>query len=358
VDVVHSLIDGQILTTELLVARWSVLYEMAERGDQADELWLDMTVQPDHLKHTISGKQNANWNVASVLLMVRSGLLELLEFERAPEDSPYVPYIKVRILVHGILNDATTMLSYVNPDRDRERERITKEIEMMKYYVFHPKVSCLSEYLVETYPYSEAVCGGCPYCQENQKDLRFNISRIEFPFRSSQPMEVEKMGTMLSPYFIGGFSHLIMETKMQKLQDASVLTKLLEALVRTNVRTIVLPPLDKDVVTTIVKQAPNERINKFYILLQHDELQQPYANQVRGPIAVLYPFDASRANAYYVWANQIASKSPENKLIHVVDPLMMIAHEGRVIRDSLDHLSLSLDTFLDDHHQQQTISLF
>ena len=358
VKIVHDLIDGQIITPQLLVDRWSALYEKSKPCERPDELWLDMTVQPEHLKHTISGKPNANWNVASVLLMVRNGLLELVDFERAPEESPFVPYLRVRILVHGLLDDTSSMLPFITPDRERERERITLEVDMMKQYLSHPTDRCLSEYLVETYPYSEVVCGGCAFCQKNYQHLRFNTTRIFFPFRSTAISEAVRIGDVLSPYFIGGYHHLLMTTPMERLQKPDVFPPLLNALIRANVRTIVLPQLNENVIQTMMEKAPDESMKRFYILLQQEELQQPYAKQVRGPVAIVYPPESGPANTFYCWAEALTTRSGETTFIHVVDPELHILSEGRPIRDTVDHLSLTLDDFLAMHRRQTTIALY
>ncbi|WP_149847124.1 protein DpdF [Paenibacillus sp. 37] len=356
VEIVQGQVSKQFLTADLLVDRWIALFENAELGEQADEMWLNMATQREHLKHTVSGARNENWNVATVLLMVRNGLLELLDFERTEVDTSNVPRIKVRALVYGILNDAKALLSVITPERESEKRRVTEELEIIKEYIFKPTNRCLSDYLIETYPYSETVCGGCTYCVNHSQYLRYNATKINFPFQSKLKKEIATIGDTLFPYLIG-FRHLLMTTSLQSLKGADY-PDIIQALINTNVRTIVLPPLNADVIRAIMEQSPDESKKRYYLFLQQEELQYPYATKIDGPVAIIYPPDLAVANIFYSWMKILCSQSEEAVFIHIVDPEIKILNEGKSIRDLLDHLSLPLEEFLTKHQRKKDIALY
>lgn len=356
IEIVQGQVSKQFLTAELLVDRWMALFENAEPGERADEMWLSMATQREKLKDTVSGTRNENWNVATVLLMVRSGLLELVEFERSAVDTSNVPRLKVRTLVYSSLNDAQTLLRVITPEREREKDRVIEELEVIKEYLYHPTDRCLSDYLVETYPYSEPVCGGCTYCVNNGQYLRYNATKISFPFRSRLKKESVTIGETLFPYLIG-FRHLLMTTSLQHVKgdDYSVI---IQALINTNIRTIVLPPLDDNVIRTIMEQSPDESKKRHYLFLQQEELQYPYAKETVGPVAIIYPSDLTIANLFYTWMKKLYHQSEETVFIHIVEHEMKILDEGKSIRDVLDHLTLPLDEFLAKHQRKADIALY
>lgn len=350
--IARSNTSKEIITPEMLVNRWEAMYEFSKSAG-SNERWFDMSVQPEHLRHTVSGEPNANWNVASLLLMARHGLVEIQDFEKVPDETPYVPHIKIKINETGVINNPKALLDRISPERELERERISKELNTIVEYVSSPEKACISYYLLQTYPYSEYLCGGCPHCRKTGKTLTYNQTKLHIPYRSGNTLQSERVESFLKPYFL--YRELIVQWLNHERKDA--LSPLVNTLIREKVRHIVFPNWPLSELEAVIRLAPNERQKVFYTLMQMRELNSRFAEFITGPIALIYPNEVSKANSLYVWSRSYLNKHPDNLVIHVVDPDLYLLHEGKALVDAVNALTYPAENLIQLHQKQTTFTL-
>lgn len=340
--ITRGMIDKVVLTAEKLVERWNVMLANSEPAERPDEFWIRNTVQTPRLQHQYSGEQNANWNVASLLLMQRHGLIQIEEIEPVPEEKRYERRLKVRILEHSVIQDEQRLLERMKPDRDLERERITGEFEQMLHYVRKPDKQCISDLFTVTYPHSAPVCGGCPWCRKQGNGMMMNAVQIAIPVRAERDQPIPELFKSLQSYF-GEYRNVIIESHAL-FREPIKLEKVMKSLVRMGVNTIVFPT-GADI-RQIVGIAPNERLGKWYMLLESSELGHPYAVRRSGPMAMFYGHDEEMPDRLYRFAEKYIARNDRNVVLHFADPGLYIPHEGKELQEVLDAFIIPLESFV------------
>lgn len=78
----RGLAGPQLIRDENAFERWTSMINSAERDSRdADVHWIDLRRRPAHLQ--VASEKNTTWNVRTLTLMVRAGLIELVAFQAA-----------------------------------------------------------------------------------------------------------------------------------------------------------------------------------------------------------------------------------------------------------------------------------
>jgi ATP-dependent DNA helicase RecQ len=177
-----SMASKKLITTELGFKRWNDMYKHRMKfGQEHDEDIFRVNLNVAHQELTGTSDQNVKWNVRTLLLMVRAGLIELL-VEPVDPNNVSIDYsenefpesqlaekslVKVRILQGDHLMEKSWEET-INLSRNDTIAASTKSLELMKE-VLH-KSREISDILAELYTnrspkwtvHVTKVCGGCP----------------------------------------------------------------------------------------------------------------------------------------------------------------------------------------------------
>lgn len=166
--------------------RWKKLWAGAERV--ADDLYrIDMAVIHEELQ--FRGTENRLWNLRTVLMMVRAGVLELdSDLQSPPDRSTFADIpsyeaalekivarnkdsLVVRILIGGHTEEELWE-NRIIPSRERTRKASLHNHTVLRRWLDSPTVTPLCDTLVNLYSLDDFVtghaCGSCPACRARQ----------------------------------------------------------------------------------------------------------------------------------------------------------------------------------------------
>ena len=213
-DTAQKLNNDTLITEELGLTRWNSLFD--HRQDSGDNNVVNITnMHGGILKN--SG-QNESWNWRTLLLMQRSGLIEI-EFKRpehAPqwteeqngkkysvqEDNFYKKYYQTISIAPLVDNhrEKTCWSKLVGPQRIKEMQRKKQGFDALKQWLLGPSDVSLCRTLSEQYTIDgispQKTCGGCPNCRELGN---FNGN---FPTLNSPPMVKRPIRNSSEPQYI------------------------------------------------------------------------------------------------------------------------------------------------------------
>jgi len=170
------LAQATIISDELGINRWRALVENAQHGHNEDLIRIDLNSVPKHGKG--GSDFNVDWNMRTLLLMCRAGLIEL-EIESAQEGAGQLEEFSTRsplaamatvwvhIRDHGHLRE-DVWESRVGPARGRTHRGAVRNLRLMKAMIEDGRE--VSETLAELYRIENSfwpvdvtrACGGCP----------------------------------------------------------------------------------------------------------------------------------------------------------------------------------------------------
>lgn len=169
IDQARSMASEKVLRNETALERWSLMIDHARANDGDDIFWLDLTLLPAHLR--VNSEKNSQWNVRTLTLMARAGLIELVALRdgvdgETPLDLALASQAAVRILDPNHRNP-TVFARMVTQARDEMLEAGEQGMLAMQR-VAHLDVE-ISEALASTYSVVQrgvwspvvSCCGGC-----------------------------------------------------------------------------------------------------------------------------------------------------------------------------------------------------
>lgn len=184
-DTAESLSVEKLISVEKGFLRWKAMFEQRQLSDIANYC-ISLEAKPDHIDYL--GDRNQAWNRRTLLLMQRTGLIELVfaapelpqwlqdggeENVQAVRDWFASYYSKVHI---RHCNDSHHSEAYWNTFVDKARQEELKKrrdaFTQLKTWILDPRPS-LCQILRTFYLYQkhapELTCGGCPGCRAQGK---------------------------------------------------------------------------------------------------------------------------------------------------------------------------------------------
>ena len=165
-----------IISDELGISRWKAMFGSTEEPDAEGLFKIDIESIPSH--RTGGNEYNVNWNMHTLLLMVRAGLLKLdvrANDEPTGEISEFSPSsavsamarVRVRVMNDGHLL-TNTWEQAVGASRNKSRQAAQENFELMRQLLqqrgeMGATLSSLYYSASPTWPVDVTkVCGGCP----------------------------------------------------------------------------------------------------------------------------------------------------------------------------------------------------
>jgi superfamily II DNA/RNA helicase len=103
IDQAKGMATEKFLRDESAYDRWTLMISHAVQGESDDVYWVDLNLVPSHLY--IKSERNSLWNVRTITMMARAGLIELVDLregtaaiDEAPIDLSLVSQAAVRLL--------------------------------------------------------------------------------------------------------------------------------------------------------------------------------------------------------------------------------------------------------------------
>ncbi|WP_025122241.1 MULTISPECIES: protein DpdF [unclassified Serratia (in: enterobacteria)] len=181
-----SLCRQHLIGIELGLERWKKLWARAECvGDNLYRINLTII----HKGINFQSKKNFLWNLRTILMMVRAGVLELdSDLENPPDKSTFTDVsdyeevlrqiseknqnsLVVRILISGHTNEELWKTKII-PSRKQTSQASLHNYNALINWLQNPQHSPLCEILVDLYTLAEFIpghaCGGCPACRDRQ----------------------------------------------------------------------------------------------------------------------------------------------------------------------------------------------
>lgn len=168
----------KLLGPDLIKLRWSTMLDRARESDERETLSLPMDAKHKRLLGNRSYGENIRWNKRLILMMVRAGLVELLDL--VAEEDPDAPgeYVEWVSLIPKFPPRAEDLAERLAEPRCQELEAGSQGLDALDSYRSGKRPICRllrREYGDDT----QVVCGGCPACRGHEAD-RYSVPRLEF----------------------------------------------------------------------------------------------------------------------------------------------------------------------------------
>jgi superfamily II DNA/RNA helicase len=181
-----SMAAPTLISAELGINRWRALHNRARPIVGTDLIELDLDVVPEHGRQ--SSDYNDAWNMRTILMMERSGLLQI-DLEPPPQHSTIADdvstldhqKIAVRILNDGHIKPETWE-SLVSPSRKLTKDTAQRNLQVLHKWISSELAICVALKQLYTVKSSlwrtdvVSVCGGCP-------DHRVPVDNLVAPYR-------------------------------------------------------------------------------------------------------------------------------------------------------------------------------
>lgn len=342
IAVQNNLTSQSVLTTEMLWNRWKAMFDRRESTKTGDKFLLYMDSQHKGLTGP-SGKSNAAWNEAVCLMLARHEIIEVLNTQYDTGE----PFRKllVKILNFSVINDQDKFVKILEPDRDKERKRVNKDLRQTRKLIREKEDVCISDYFVDTFTYALVACGGCPACRKQGKELRYHPPIISLPF-NNQGNEIKAELTGSLGDFSFDFQEIILKPNYNTTWGKDELIKVIQQLIDSNISNIVLPKHEGFSLRDLVRESPTGEGTLPYTLLTNEELSSyPFAF-LKGALGIFYQKYESKNDYLYRWSRKYLERYPQGKIIHITDPEIYIPSEGKTLDSVIDHITVDLAEFL------------
>jgi ATP-dependent DNA helicase RecQ len=175
-SVAKDLSRPTIISDELGINRWKALYDSRKKTDSDDLFEINIDAIPEHVKG--GNEYNVSWNMRTLLLMARAGLIELdiranddpgAEIREFSPSSALAAMARIRL---RILNEGhrllTTWEDAIGVSRDASRRSAQSNLELMERLLIQgdevgATLAALYRSASGRWPvHVTEVCGGCP----------------------------------------------------------------------------------------------------------------------------------------------------------------------------------------------------
>ncbi len=165
----HGLVSKRVLSVKYAVSRWRGMLR-----DPSAFIDGDVCVLNTSSTHALmsdeaveyAGNLNASWNVNLLLMLHRTGFIELLDADYVTDTSVYPNKryytVTVRLLKPDILDDEEALSEALTEPREQQYQAQMEGYRIMSKLVNSPASSCWGHIFKHLFPLSTEVCNGCP----------------------------------------------------------------------------------------------------------------------------------------------------------------------------------------------------
>lgn len=350
------------ITTEKAAERWQGMRRTASFPieDRGDILWIDTNAPPEGSPGIKRSDTNKEWNLHTLLLMQRAGLLNIVDLEEVASLRDNRHELDDWLAVHLIdpiitaYPDALEFRERLHPIREEEVSKIRQDLKDMeniiRKYANSPISECLAPYFADLYAYCSWACGGCPYCREEK------IS----PYEETLPsLEIHLEPGPVSASFLRGELRNFMGWHAaaniswdgpRRIQTLEQYIQVLAALVQLGMQQFLLPSqllASPDWTLKFTQQ-----LMKYepvpHMLLSLEEIQAyPQIPLYAIPTVIVYPIHDEEADEFHRFMQQHRQRWHHQHvpLVHIVHRSLALASEQGLFSDRIDGISEKITSF-------------
>ena len=352
------------ITTEKAAERWQGMRETAyfPFEEMGDILLLDTNSPPKGSPRMKRSEANKEWNMHTLLLMQRAGLLDIMNFgevvssgnaHHADSDD----WLPVRLLAPTITAylDTSEFREHLNPIREEEVSKIHQDLKdmekLVRKYASSPVSECLAPHFADLYAYCSRACGGCPYCRKEESLPYEEIPSLEIQLEAG-PVSASLLHGELRDYMGWHATVNISWDGLRRIQTLEQYIHVLVALVQMGMQQLLLPSellslssWTKLFIKQLTKYEPVP-----HVILTLDEIQtHPQIPLYAIPTVIMYPIHDEDADEFHRFLRQHRQRWHDEHvpLIHIVHHSLSLASEQGLFLDRIDGISETITHFSD-----------
>ncbi len=356
------------ITPEVAAPRWegmrkSGIFPSTEHGDIQ---LVDTNAPPEDKPDMRRSEANHEWNVHTLLLMERAGLIEITHSREdvaaslEHDDKDDTDWLQIKLLQPSVTaySESAAFRELLEVTRRKELDDIQSALRKMQQIIRdygddgledhqgRKSGRCIAYQFATLYPSCARACGGCKYCRQ-QKIL---------PYEHPLPLEVDvELAEAQSPYLQGdlrglmGWRSVMIVTwdGTHHLKMLPPLKHLLADLVWAGMQQIILPGelQERDWVEDIIKRLSKYTSVPHQLLFIDDLMKYRQLPLYALPSVIVYPTMDNEADEFYRHLQQYLQKwnSLRVPLIHVVHRALTLASEHGRFMDRIEGNTSDID---------------
>jgi superfamily II DNA helicase RecQ len=361
-DVSFNLTKSSRISTGKAVDRWLGMRRWA-RSHATDSrlLTIDIDAPPLYALDMSPGETHRDWNMHTLLMLQRTGLLELSSppsqegSSNGPESELELHTVNIRTNADAALQGSfDDLYSVLDPFRQAERDYVNWHVQQMSELVRSRSGSptspteCVSTVFAGLYPDCTRSCGGCPECRRMGRSafsegLGFSIEHDGRQRSTAIPPVHGELATL-----VGSRARLT----VLKPERSAHISSILEALTRNGIVQMVISDeylSSPEWVDTLVEQLV-ESAEAPHLIVPESWLRTRYDTELRDlPTAVVYSDSDQDADVLHrAFVEQWKNKPRSTPVVCVIrDGTYLQSESGRFI-DRVPGLVIPAQTLLDE----------
>jgi superfamily II DNA/RNA helicase len=295
VEVAQRMTQQHLITVQLGHQRWTRMFDAKRPEPTHDGTWrIPINIAPGFDSRYIDmvSDLSAEWNLNTLTLMCRAGLIALDDISKTPDDEYGIDHAEasariIRILDHAHL-DMDRWMERVEPLRETSAEAQSRLFSLLKELLSEKR--CVAEILADAYRIPAhnddagiggvqvaLSCGGCAFCRRNGiTPFAYSAPRPRYPWPPQTAIGDRLKGLLGSHNLLAVFYSSSVRESEQRREWRKIATWALAQ----NVRCLVAPPA---VLDEFIRQSPRLKDISVFFNRRYDARRMP-----RVPILVVY----------------------------------------------------------------------
>lgn len=311
---INHLTRNKVLTVEKITEKITDLISQPKAIESGDRIVVNTMISPLNRDEQFTGRTFANWYGYVLLFLYRSGFINILDVEWLA-NGDYNCVIQIKDFAIANINDE--LVEKISNIRESERNRINKQIQLMKEMFKGSNKSCYGYHLEEIYPYAARACLSCPACRvKNKKSsvCSHHISVIE-----GRTMFLEQLILYQVPSNQNVLNEILYQYEEHYhpiyLRDYMFNVLIVES------RNLV-----------DFEYLPHQKVNIF----EYDEVLSGDDINFNGTICIVISENPIKANKIYQYIKNVKNTFLSNKLLYIARKNSFISSESRPLSEVIE----------------------
>ncbi|ULT59597.1 DEAD/DEAH box helicase [Neobacillus drentensis] len=308
---VNNLTSNKVLTVEKIIEKITDLFSQPKSIESGDRIVVNTMISPRNRDEQYTGRTFANWYGYVLLFLYRNGFIDILDVEWLG-NGDYDCVIQIKDF--SIVNINDEFVEKIRIIRESERNRINKQIDLIKEMLKVSNKSCYGYHLEEIYPYATKACLSCPACRLKKRKSTVSTHHISVTEGRLMFLEQQKL------YQIPSNTHVLNETLFQYDKHFNTIY------IRDHKFNVILVENRNQI---DFEYLPHEKFNIY----EYDELLSGDDIILNGTICIVLSENSIKANKIYQYIHNLKSTFPRNKLLYIAKKNTFITSESRYINE-------------------------
>ena len=348
------------------VERWGKMQSTGKFDHRSgDVLWVDPNVRPTYIQDSVESQANQEWNEHTLLLMQRSGLIQILETkdqEPLALQGTKKPKLKIKLLDPSKTNDNHQLMERIEQIRQQEFHEIKASLlgfqRLVKDYTESKVQHCISQEFLKVYPSSGLACGGCPNCRRIGRNAYINPSYILFELNYPFLPQANYVSSNLLTNWLPGFPLNVFWDGKLEFENIKQDLFCISDLIREGCQQFILPEEllnDREWIIELYKRIAElpEIIPHHFFSLQKVINDREFV-LYSIPTVVIYPLDEKKADELFTQI-PFRLRYPVHQ-INIAHRTLVLGSLGGTFYDKVNGLPNTLTAFRASMKSKQDLS--